>query len=357
MSASLVIDVTTDAQSAVAGLDDVGAASRRMASDVDDSGRAAQDQARKLALSADAADELGGKAGKATGALGALSAGFELVGAEKYATGLQSAGMATDFFSGVGDSLNLVMESTIVKTVRAKAATAAHAVTSRAAAAATRVMALGQLALNAAMSANPIGLVVAAVVVLVALMVVLYRRSSTVREIINAVGRAGRTAIQAVVRVVSDLVGWVRDRLPGAFNTARSVIVGAIRLITLPIRTYIDLVGDVIRLVKQNLPAAWDTLKEKAARIGDAIAAPFRAVKDLIDDILDLISKIKVPNIDVPFLRLAAPGTVPGTSSPTGTAPQVVNQITVNGAIDPYSTARQISKLLGDQSRLLGVTG
>lgn len=66
------------------------------------------------------------------------------------------------------------------------------------AAAATKVWAAIQWVLNAAMSANPIGIVVVAIAALVAAIVIAYKNSETFRNIVQAVWSAIKTAIGAV---------------------------------------------------------------------------------------------------------------------------------------------------------------
>jgi hypothetical protein len=357
-AAKLVIEMTSDQSDAVAGFEDVTAAAREMAREVEDAGRASEAQARKLGLSADAADELGGKAGKATGALGALGSGFELVGAGKYATALQGAAMATDFMSGVGDSLNLVMESTILQNVRAKAATIASAVASKAAAVATGVQTAAQWALNAAMSANPIALVVIAVVALIAGLVLLYKRSDKARAIMQKIGHIGAAAFGAVVGAVKSVVGWVGDKLPGAFDKGKTVIVTAVRIYTLPIRTLLTVLGWVVSKVAK-LPGAMSSAKDKLLPFINAVLTPFRKLKDLIDDVLGAIGKIKLPHIPgvnipgVPGIRASAASGVLGSSAPTEPTYQITVQ--VQPFTDPDAVARSIEKVLGRRARRFGV--
>lgn len=230
------------------GMADAGRDAQIMADRVEEAGRAA-DRARKSVDDiAGSADELGGKAGRATGALGALSSGAELGGPafEKYGTALQSAALATDFVSGISDSLNLVLESTIVQNARARVATIAKAAAEKTAAVATKVMAAGQWALNAAMAANPIGLVVVAIAALVAGFVLAYKKSETFRTIVDAVAKAASTAIGWIVDKVEALVGWVKDKLPKAFGTAKDLVLGYLDLMTKPIQIVLDLIGKVI---------------------------------------------------------------------------------------------------------------
>lgn len=354
-AAELVIDVVTNAQDATAGFDNVADSAGGMSKAVADAGDTAERTGRQVRISADAADELGGKAGKATGALGALSSGFELMGPSgaKYAGGLQAAALATDFMSGVGDSLNLVMESTIVKTIRARAASVAHGVVTGVLAAKTAVMTAAQWALNAAMSANPIGLVVLAVVALVAGLVLAYKHSARVREIVNAVGRVGAAAIGGLVDAVRSAVGWVRDRLPAALGVLKTIAVTYFDVITAGPRLLVQLVKSAYTWIHDNLPAAINTAKGVFKAVGNALSAPFQAVKDVIDAIVKAISKIHIPHIPGTG-RLAGGRTTGGDQLVAGGGDTYVD-ITIQGAIDPYSTAQQIVDLLNRYGIATGV--
>lgn len=296
-TAGLAIDVVSDVAKAVSGLDDVGSASVGASSEVAKVGREAQDSARKLNITADAADDLGGKAGKATGALGALSSGFELVGAEKYAGALQGASMATDFFSGVGDSLNLVMESTIVKTTLAKAAAIGHGIATKASAIATGIMTGAQWALNAALSANPIALVVIALVALVAAVVIAYQKSETFRAIVTGAFTAVTGAATAtfnwikrhwplLLAIITGPVGlavlavvrnW--DRIKGATQAAWSAVTGAVR----------NALGNVMDLVR-GIPGRIGNVFGKAG--GWLTSAGRNLIQGFIGGIRDMASSL-----------------------------------------------------------------
>lgn len=359
----LVIDVVTEAESASAGFDSIASDSKRMADQVEDSGTRAS---RGLNVTADSTDNLASKSSQATGALGALSAGFELAGMEKYAGGLQAAAMATDFMSGVGDSLNLVLESTAVKTAIARVNTIRHAVTSRVVAAATRTWAAAQWLMNAALSANPIGLVVVAVAALVAGVVLAYKHSARFRAIVQAVGRAGAVAFGWVVDKVSDLVDFVRTTAPAAFSRMRSVANAALQAMLTPPRTLIGVLKDVVTWAKTKLPDAFSSAKDRAVSIGAAMVKPFKDVLGAVKDIIEWIKKIRVPHI--PGLgRVAGPVVssigsdalvaVPGNAGAVRVAPttQVTFQTVVNGAVDPMGTAATIAAVQQRAARRLGL--
>lgn len=192
--------------------------------------QAADKAASGLSNVADKADNLDSKSGQATDSLGALSSGFELVGLGQYAAGLQGAAMATDFLSGVGTGLNLVMQLQSVQFIKAKVEALAYAVQQKAIAAATKVWAAVQWGLNAAMSANPISLVVLAIAALIAIVILAWQRSSTFRTIVTGAFNAVKAAASAVASFFTDKlwpgVKWAWDKISGGATAAKNTITG-----------------------------------------------------------------------------------------------------------------------------------
>lgn len=162
--------------------------------------KATEGARRSLDSVSESTDNLDTKASGATSALGALSSGFELVGLQGFADGLNSAAMATDFFSGLGEGLTLILESQALATARAKIAAIGKAVADKTAAAASKAWAAAQWLLNAAMSANPIALVIIAIVALIAIFVIAWKHSETFRRIVTAAWNGIKAAAQAVAK-------------------------------------------------------------------------------------------------------------------------------------------------------------
>src|SRR5690348_2341450 len=95
-SVELAVRISANASGVASEFDQVSGSAKRMADAVDDASSKSEAAAGRLDRVGAAAEGVDDKAGRATGALGALSSGFELVGMEKYAAGLQQASMATD---------------------------------------------------------------------------------------------------------------------------------------------------------------------------------------------------------------------------------------------------------------------
>ncbi|TIC78776.1 tape measure protein [Nocardioides sp. GY 10127] len=142
--------------------------------------------------------------------------------------------------------------ATVAQTAAGKASVAgmiAGKVAALAAAAATKVAAAGQWLLNAALTANPIGLVIAGVALLIGGLVLAYKKSETFRNIVNG-------AFGAVLAVVKTVWGWIKDN----WKTLLAVLVGPI--------------GIAVLVIAKN----WDKIKSGAAAVKDWIVDKFLAL-------------------------------------------------------------------------------
>lgn len=129
-----------------------------------------------------------------------------------------------------------------------------------------------QWALNAAMSANPIGLVVAAIAVLVAGIILLWKHSETFRTIVLAVWAAIKVAITAVVN-------WF-------MGTAWPII-----------KRVIDFIIGYYKFLWQVTKAVWTAIWNVIKAIFNAIVADVKAkiatIKSIINGIKTIIAVIR----------------------------------------------------------------
>lgn len=132
---------------------------------------------------------------------------------------------------------------------RAVAGMIVHRTVALAGAAATGVMAGAQWALNAAMTANPIGLIIVGIAALVAGLVIAYKKSDTFRKIVTAA------------------FGAVKDAALWAFNWVKSHWPLLLAILTGPI-------GIAVLVITKN----WDRIKSGAAAVKDFIVDKFVAL-------------------------------------------------------------------------------
>lgn len=349
----LEIEGRADLSKVESGFDGVATAAEAMAREVDTAARKVDDSSTRLDRVGESADNLDSKAAQATGSLGALSSGFELVGAEgsKTAQIFGAAALATDTLAGVGEGLNLITQLTVVQKARDIVVTRAQAVANRASAVATRALAVATRVLNAAMRANPIGLAITAGLILAGLFITLYKRSDRFRSIVQAVGRAGRAALGWVVDKAKDLVQWVGSKIPGGFSTVKRAAELYIRLATLPLRTLITVASNVVQWARDKIPGAFRTMRDTASNIAEKLTAPFRSLRDIIESVVDWIGKIDFP--DIPAGIRSLPG-VPGRVIAPGAGGSVTTVTNIYGVVSER-TAREVERANVNALRRVGV--
>jgi hypothetical protein len=199
---------------------------------------------------------------------------------------------------------------------------------------------------NAAMTANPIGLIIIAIAALGAAFVIAYQKSETFRNIVNG-------ALNAVLASLRPLVA--------AFNALKDAAAFAYNWIADHWKVALFAFGPIgaaILLIVSN----FETLRNVASSVFGAIqsaissiAGAIESVVGAVERLIGALGRIHVPHIDLPGPLMApspaGASTHAGGSSSRSSAPITVN---VYGAIDPEGTARAIRRVLSDHDRRLG---
>lgn len=181
----------------------------------------------------------------------------------------------------------------------------------------------------------PVLAVIAVIVAVIAVIWLVIANLDTLKSWWDAVWKACEIA----VNWCWDALKAVGDWIAGVFNSI------------------VTTVGDVFQ-------KAFDIAKA----VVNALLAPIHAVIDAIKSLISWIGNIKWPSMPgwlskiSPFALPVPPG--PGGPAPAGTAAgigrgmgQVTNiSITVNGALDPISTGKQIASVIQTSSRGLGIS-
>jgi hypothetical protein len=219
------------------------------------------------------------------------------------------------------------------------AAYSAYIAITRIATVAAKAWAVAQRILNVALRANPIGLIVTAIALLVAGVILAYKKSATFRTIVQALGKAGQVAIGWIVTKVTELWKWLGPKLGPAFTTVKDTAVKAFNAMMAPIRTVIDLVKSVIEWIKK---IKFPSVPKAISNLGKGGPPPAGYAGS------------RVAYSGLPGRGGPGDGVFTSRISRAGGGAQII-QITVNGALDPNAVARQIEKLLVARGRRLGV--
>jgi phage-related protein len=262
-----------------------------------------------------------GIAGKIVGIIGENKTAFEVLGAIVFA------------FSGAILAANAALKVYAMAQTAVKVATAAW----------TAV----QWLLNAALNANPIGLVIIAVAALAAGIIYAYKHSETFRNVCTAAFNAVKVAVdylasgfRSLLATASSVWTWIKSHWQLA-----AFAFGPL--------------GVAILLIAKH----FDTVKAAGVGAFNAITAAIRSVIGWIQSAIDAVSRligalgnIHVPHISIPHIGgLEAGGAaVMRTSYPAGQSGGPSYTINVSGAFDPEGTARAIRRVLESHERRQG---
>lgn len=173
----------------------------------------------------------------------------------------------------------------------------------------TKAWIVVQKVLNGTMRANPIGIVVTALALLVGALVLAYRKSETFRNIVNGafngikkVARAVFPVIKAVITVTFNAIRKTVTTVARAIKTTVTVAWNAIKTATrvawniikntilLPLRVILAAVRGDTGKAKSIMKDAWNAIKSATKAIWDGIK---NAVKVAIDKVVDNVKGLK----------------------------------------------------------------
>lgn len=141
----------------------------------------------------------------------------------------------------------------------------------------TKAMAAVQWALNAAMSANPIGLIIVAITALVAGLVVLYKKSETFRDFVND--------------LFAKLVDWATntwEKIKEIWTEIEPYITAAWEVIKTIFLTAIDIIVGYFKTAWAVIQAVWDVVEPYFTTLVNIISV---AVGWLKDNMIDFFTK------------------------------------------------------------------
>jgi len=213
---------------------------------------------------------------------------------------------------------------------------------------------------NAALSANPIGLVIIAIAALGAAFVIAYKKSETFRDIVQGALGVVKGVVQnlantfdSLKRVASAVFDWITDHWKVALFAFG------------PIGVAVGLIATHFDTVKAVAGSVASTVASAISGITSAINGVIGAVESLIAALGRIhVPKISLPHIGTPWMVPAAsssswglsPAAAGYSSSRGGRASSSSAGMTVNvyGAVDPEGTARAIKRILDGHERRQG---
>ena len=153
-----------------------------------------------------------------------------------------------------------------------------------------------QWALNAAMLANPLGLIIIAVIALIAVIVLLWTKSETFRTIVLAVWAAIKVAIKAAIDFIIAYYTFWFNVGKAIFNAIKSFILAVWSGIVAGLRAYINAIRTVVttvfNFIKAYITAVFNAYKTIAITVWNAIVSVIRAAINRVMAAIQLIQRI-----------------------------------------------------------------
>jgi len=161
----------------------------------------------------------------------------------------------------------------------------ASAVWTGIAAVGTKAWAAAQWILNAAMSANPIGLVVIAIIALVAGLIYAWKHSETFRNVVIGAWNAIKAAGSAVFGWLGGFISGTWDKIKGAASAAWGFITGYIR-------TQINIVLGVIKGIGKVYNFFKDAFDRASNAISNAVSGMIKFVRGIPGSIKNALGNL-----------------------------------------------------------------
>lgn len=201
--------------------------------------------------------------------------------------------LVTGKLISAGGQVLMVTAKIVAAMQSERAAMIAKKVASVALAAASKAVAAGQWLVNAAMSANPIGLVIAAIVALVAIFVVLWKKNETFRKIVTATWNAIKAAAVKVW-------GFLKAYFVTMFTVYKTIFSKAFTVIKTVVTTVFNFLKSYFKtaftVYKTIFVTAWNVIRAVTStvfgRIKDVVRTVLSAVKGVISDVMGTIKSV-----------------------------------------------------------------
>ena len=221
-------------------------------------------------------------------------------------TAMGAASIAQGVFIAATGASTVAIEGNVI-------ALTAHKVAMVAGATATKAITAGQWLLNAALTANPIGLVVAALAALVAGLVYAYNHSETFRKIVDAAWKGIKVAAEAVVNWFVD-TAWpflkkvwegIGEGFSWLVTKAGEVWTGVKEKFT----AIVDFVTGLPQAITNGAKGMWEGLKNGLVEVLRWIADKWNSLSDTLSfDVPEWVPEIggkkfqpmpKIPQFDI----------------------------------------------------------
>jgi len=231
------------------------------------------------------------------------------------------------------------------QTIRQRIATLASAAAQKAAAVASRAWAAAQWLLNAAMRANPIGILITALTLLGVALAIAWRKSSTFRAVVTAGFTAVKNVVAKVIPPIRTLIVAVFKGIAAYFKTILKVYRAMFTTAWNALRTVTRAAFAVIRVAIVNpIKSARDGVRSIVGNLRSAIVSAWSAIKSVTRSAFQGVKSLVLSPLDsvVSAVR-AIPGKITSLGGAFASAGRSIINALINGLRSSGSLASDIA--------------
>lgn len=159
-------------------------------------------------------------------------------------------------------------------------------------------MTRAQAALNAVMTANPIGIVIAAIAALIAVGVLLYKNWDTIKEKLSALWGHIKDVWESIRSAIAEKVDAIKEKVSAVFSAVADVVGNVFETIKNAISVALQTIGQIISAAVQIIllpwTFIWENCKDTVFKIVEVVRKKFDEFKEKIAEIMtSLLNKLK----------------------------------------------------------------
>ena len=175
---------------------------------------------------------------------------------------------------------------------------------------------VAQKALNAAMKANPIGLIISLITALIGIIIYAYQTNEEFRETVQALWKELKNALMPVFEALKPLLSSIIELFKSIWSLISSLVLPVLQNIISVVQKVFQVVSPIIQTLSSVFSGAFGKIIEIVTKFIDKLTSIINVFQKVVDFIKSGIEKIKgffdfdfkLPKIKLPHFKISPSG-------------------------------------------------